>query len=303
MMRKAGRYHVGRGLMAVLLALFGWGVHEAHGTLKAHALRERLLHANTNEVPTIVGDMTSYRRWLNPLLQNAYHEAEASKEARKQLHTSLALLPVDPGQVEYLYQRLLNAAPTELPVIRDALAGHRDVLVERLWNLVGDRQADPEPRFRAACALAGYDASNSEPWQGASKFVADHLLLSVQKNPSHYSPLLETLRPIRDKLLGPLAEVYRNRERPDSERGFATNFLADYAADQRQSPRRSPHGCERQAVCRPVSEVQGTARGWPALVDRRSRPETTPGCDGGRQGKIGQAAGECGSGLAQNGPA
>ena len=32
----------------------GWGVYEGHGMLKAHALRDRLLDADTNEVPTIV---------------------------------------------------------------------------------------------------------------------------------------------------------------------------------------------------------------------------------------------------------
>src|SRR6516165_2418712 len=58
MMRKAGQYHVVRGLLvAVVLALVGWGAYEVHGTLKAHALRDRLLDANINEVPTIIEDM------------------------------------------------------------------------------------------------------------------------------------------------------------------------------------------------------------------------------------------------------
>src|SRR5262249_23614172 len=32
----------------------------------------------------------------------------------------------------------------------------------------------------------------------------------------------------------PLSEVYRSKGRPDSERSFATNILADYAADKPQ---------------------------------------------------------------------
>jgi serine/threonine protein kinase/formylglycine-generating enzyme required for sulfatase activity/tetratricopeptide (TPR) repeat protein len=237
MMRKARRYHAVRGLALVLvLALVGWGSYEGYGRLQAHALRDRLLNANTTDVPTIVVDMAPYRRWIDPLLRAAYAEAETGKDARKQLHTSLALLPVDAEQVEYLYQRLLNAGPTELPVIRDTLWGHRDVLTKRLWQVLDEAQAAPGQRFRAACALATYDSGGdgdpSGRWRKASKFVADHLLAAVQRNPSHYPPLLDMLQPVRARLLGPLAQVCRNRQRPESERAFATNILADYATDQ-----------------------------------------------------------------------
>jgi formylglycine-generating enzyme required for sulfatase activity len=233
MMRQATWHHVVRGLIAAfVLALLGFLGYESYGRLQAQALRDRLLDAKTNEVPTIVQDMALYRRWLDPLLRDARKEADANHDPGKQLHLSLALLPVDSGQVDYLYDRLLNAGPTELVVIRDALAGYRDVLVERLWQVVGDQQADPEQRFRAACVLAEYDANNREPWQRAAPFVIDQFLVSVQKNPSYYAPLLEMLRPARDKVQDPLAEVYRNRERPDAERHLATNLLVDYAADQ-----------------------------------------------------------------------
>ena len=56
---------------------------------------DRLLDANTSEVPAIVADMAPYRRWLDPLLHDAYAQAEKDKDRRKQLHASLALLPVD----------------------------------------------------------------------------------------------------------------------------------------------------------------------------------------------------------------
>ena len=94
MMRQAGRYHVVRGLaVAVALLLLlgaGW---EGFGRLRAVTLRDRLLEATTADVPGVVRDMGPYRRWLDPLLQKAYTEAEAGGDARKQLHASLALLP------------------------------------------------------------------------------------------------------------------------------------------------------------------------------------------------------------------
>src|SRR4029077_919563 len=125
------RYHGLREcLAAVFVALVAWGAYEGHGRLQALALRERLLVANTNEVPTIVEDMAPYRRWLDPLLYDAHALAEKDKlKRRKQLHASLALLPVDASQVDYLYERLLDAEPGEIPVIRDALAPYKTRLV------------------------------------------------------------------------------------------------------------------------------------------------------------------------------
>ena len=113
-------------------------------------LRDQLLDANTTDVPAIVQDMAPYRRWVDPLLREAYQEAEANHDRRKQLHASLALLPVDPGQVDYLYGRLLDAEPHEVPVIRDALAPHKEALLDKLWAVWND-----PPRARSATAAGG----------------------------------------------------------------------------------------------------------------------------------------------------
>ena len=83
MMRRARWYHLVRGLFVfVLLALIGWSGYEVQGTLKAHALLESLLHADTTQVPNIVANMSPYRRWLNPLLRAAC-KAGPGKDARK----------------------------------------------------------------------------------------------------------------------------------------------------------------------------------------------------------------------------
>jgi hypothetical protein len=165
MMRRAGRYHAIRALVvAVCLSLLGWGAYESHGSLQAHALRGRLLDADTHEVPTIVQDMALYRRWLDPLLHDAYAEAEKDNDRRKQLHASLALLPVDRAQVRYLYGRLLDAEPAEVPVIRDALAPHQQGLLDKLWAVAEAPEKGKESqRLRAASALAKFDAEG-ERW-------------------------------------------------------------------------------------------------------------------------------------------
>ena len=238
MMRTAGRYYVVRSLViAAFLTLLGWGTYEAHGTLQAHALRDRLLDANTTDVPTIVKDMAPYRRWLDPLLCDAHAQAEKEDNRRKQLHTSLALLPVDATQVDYLYGRLLDAEPPEVPVIRDFLAANKSDLVNRLWGGVEKPEKGKEQqRLRAACALASYDVPDNPlgtaRWQRASTIIADELLAAVEKNPSHYATLLEQLRPVRASLLPPLTAVYRSKAKPEAGRSFATTILADYAAEK-----------------------------------------------------------------------
>jgi formylglycine-generating enzyme required for sulfatase activity len=230
MMRTASRFHALRGFVAaVLLSLIGWGAYEGHGTLRAHALLERLLDANTNEVPSIVGDMAGYRRWLDPLLHDAQPRATQDQDRRELLHTSLALLPVDASQVAYLYARLLDAEPGEVPVIRDALTPHEEKLVDKLWAVVEAPEKGKESqRLRAAAALAKYDPDSGK-WAKAQEAVGNDLVVV----PAVYSATwMDSLRPVRHKLLPHLVAVYRDATRRDVERSLATDILADYAADQ-----------------------------------------------------------------------
>jgi serine/threonine protein kinase/formylglycine-generating enzyme required for sulfatase activity len=230
MMAKAGRCHAVRGLVvAVVLALLGWGGYETHGTVQAHALRDRLLDANTADVPTIVKEMESYRRWIDPLLRDASKEAEANKDARKQLHARLALLPVDATQVGYLTHRLLDAQPHELPVIRDALAPHKDALRDRLWAVAETPdQGRESQRLRAAAALAKYDP-DSERWAKASAGVVEDL---VRESPIFLGQWSKAFRPVRQRLLLALSNIFGERKSDRAaERTLATNLLADYAAD------------------------------------------------------------------------
>jgi formylglycine-generating enzyme required for sulfatase activity len=232
MMQKAARYHAVRGLVVlVLLILIGWGSYEGHGTLQAHALRDRLLNADTADVPNVVADMPSYRRWLDPLLQEANAQGEQEKDRRKLLHTSLALLPVDATQVAYLYGRLLEAKPSEVSVIRGALAPHKEHLVDKLWAVVEQPEIGKESRrLRAAAALAKYDPE-SQRWAKVQEAVSDDLV----KVPGGYlAAWMDSLRPVRGHLLAPLSVVFGSSSRRDVERSLAMDILADYAADRPQ---------------------------------------------------------------------
>jgi serine/threonine protein kinase/formylglycine-generating enzyme required for sulfatase activity len=238
MMRKAGRYHVVRGVaFLVVVLLLGWGGYEGYGWMQAEKLVESIVSAETADVPRLVEQLTPYHRWADDRLRRQVREAP--EDSKEHLNASLALVPVDATQVDYLYGRLLDAEPKDVAVIRDFLQPYKGHLVETLWAVVEHPPTGHEGRpLRAACALAGYDVTdddaNRQRWQAVSPVIADRLLAAVQQNPSRYDPLLKLLRPVRDRLVSPLSEVFRSGVRPPEDRSWATSILADYAADDLQ---------------------------------------------------------------------
>jgi len=238
MMGKAAWYHGAHGaVLAVLLAagvLAGsavWGqVVERHNADRAGGLVDQLRDADIEQAPEIIKAMGSYRRWTDPLLREAYADAESKQNPGRQLRASLGLLPVDPGQVDYLYGRLLNAEPREVGVIVQELSDYKGELTDRLWSVVDEPVKRPEGRrLRAAAALAAYDPE-SQRWDGAADRVVEQL---VSVNPVFLAAWMDGLRPVREMLQGPLAAVFRDRkEDRANERNLATNILADFAADR-----------------------------------------------------------------------
>ena len=129
------------GLVAALLvvaAFIGLAIRDRveEGREKAHAdgLVRSLLNAEAAQTPDIIKQMSAYRKWTDPLLRTEIDTA--GPKSRQKLRASVALLPNDPGQVDYLYSRLLDAELHEVPVIRDALAPHKDALIGKLWVAV-----------------------------------------------------------------------------------------------------------------------------------------------------------------------
>src|SRR5262249_23876611 len=182
MMRKATRYHAVRGLvvalMLVALSATGLSVRsqivERSNAHHAAGLVQRLLDAETPQVPGIVAEMGGYRHWTDPLLRDEVQKAKSN--SRPQLPASLALLPVAATQVKYLYGRLLDADPHEVSVIGVALTPHKGELLDRLWAVVEKpAKGKEQQRLRAAAALAKYDP-DSQRWAKERGPVANDLV-------------------------------------------------------------------------------------------------------------------------------
>ena len=165
--------------------------------------------------------MKPFRPWLDRRLAS---EREAgSADSRHRLHASLALLPVDRGQVGYLIDRMLEADPETLEVIRDALAtapGRDDA---RFWAVLEDPRARNSRRLRAASALAAYQP-DSPRWR---KVAPDVVTMLSAENLISVARWGELLRPVRGELLSPLHATFLE-QRGKERSSVSALLLAEY---------------------------------------------------------------------------
>ncbi len=136
MMRAAGRLHGLRWTAAlVVIAAIAFAGYESRGRSRANSLREELYSAEFSRVPIILEELANYRRWAVPALRQDLDESAKNlqsdkddeargRDNRTRLRASLALLPSDESQSEFLYACLIAAPPDEVDTIRRALLAH-----------------------------------------------------------------------------------------------------------------------------------------------------------------------------------
>jgi len=232
MIKNASKYYLIRTFLItssmLILGILFW---EGYSRVKSQGLVERLLDANSDDVPTIVNEISGYRRWANSMLLNANSKAEQENDERKQLHTSLALLPVDKEQIPYLYSKLLMANPNEVKVLTNSLEKYKAEFQQKLWNVLLEPESGKEFQvLRAASALAAYDGgADSKNWEKVSPLIVSQL---VKENPAFIGVWVETLRPVKNFLINMLSNTFNNRAQDKVvENSLATNLLADYSSD------------------------------------------------------------------------
>jgi serine/threonine protein kinase/formylglycine-generating enzyme required for sulfatase activity len=233
MMRKAGKYHaVRRAAVVLLLAVATFTgltirehVVQRQTAIYAEGLVLRVFDANITQIPDVIEALNEYRAWTDPLLTQL--QAQSANNPRMQLHASLALLPVDSSQVEFLYGRLLKAEPPELVVLRQSLLDHKQDLTERLWTVLENPQHNQDERFRAACALAAY-TPNDPRWEKAGPDVA--AMLVVQK-PFVIGQWTESLKGAGIWLAPTLAAFLADEKRSLSDKGLTATVYGMFAAE------------------------------------------------------------------------
>jgi serine/threonine protein kinase/formylglycine-generating enzyme required for sulfatase activity len=234
MMRRAGKVHWTRSgivtVALVVLTLAGVVVSRQIEARResdyAASLVRQLLAAEISQVPSIVQKLDGYRVPADPLLKQ--EDAQTAPGSNQKLHAALALLPVDATRVLYLGEQLPLVSPAQFRVLRDALLPYQEGLRESLWKLTLDPNREIQQRFQAACALATY-APDDRRWAELSTFAAGRL---VKLEASALVEWRETLRSAKSQLIKPLAMIYRDKKQTELSRTYATETLADYAADR-----------------------------------------------------------------------
>jgi serine/threonine protein kinase/formylglycine-generating enzyme required for sulfatase activity len=200
---------------------------EEQNEAEATRLVEGLLQAETSQVKTIIGNLSDYREYAEDDLGKAF--TESPDDSNSKLHASLAMLPDDKSVLPFLKEQLLTVSPMQFEYVRNLLETHKPELTADYWNIAKDSGQTPARRFQAACTLANYNPDN-EHWQDEMfvEFVADYL---VRVMPSELLPWRNALRPVKDDLTAPLVAIYRDANKGEQVRAFATDTLADYLSD------------------------------------------------------------------------
>lgn len=199
-----------------VLGLVGYARYHASTSV------DRLFSAETADVTEVVEEMSPYLRWAKPRLTAALNQPDL----KRQLHASLALLPIDQSQTEFLGLRLLTATPQECFVIGDAMKGHDPRPDDELWRRVTDTTLDTAARLRASCVLAMW-APHDARWSHHADDIAAWL---VSEDSLRLGDWMELLRPIGPRIADPLKELYDRSDRQDVQRN-AVVVLSEYWGD------------------------------------------------------------------------
>ncbi len=226
MMSRASRVNglVVSGAVTVLVVLAAAGVRAVIDTaVHARGLVPNLLVTKLDHVPETVAAMEHFRWWTDPELRRVLAENPDGSEPK--LRASVALLPVDPSQVEYLFVQLRQADPDQQLLLRKALEGHAEELTPRLRDLLRDAANDDPTTLPLAATLAAYSPDDPR-WEEVSAKVGRALARADSVSLKRW---LDALRPVRNHLKWPLASLYR-QDPSSAKSSKIADILTDYAS-------------------------------------------------------------------------
>ena len=124
----------------------------------------RLLDADSAGVTEIIDNLEPSRFWAEPVLKEEFDRQP--NDSPKKLHAALALLRGDDSYLDYVFDRLVQAPPQEIWLLRKEFQPHQDILHKRLWNLVSAPTKPGSPQFLSgSCLLACLPAGKDADWR------------------------------------------------------------------------------------------------------------------------------------------
>jgi formylglycine-generating enzyme required for sulfatase activity/tRNA A-37 threonylcarbamoyl transferase component Bud32 len=220
------------GVLLTLLGatvLGGLVVRRAKEQAGALAQADALPAAGSASVPALLKDLEAHRDTVRPRLWARWQDP-ALTDGHQRLRLGLALANDAEVRARLVALARMADEPQEVLLVRDALQPYAAEVAPLLWGPVAEPATPSRERFRLLAILATLDP-NSDRWAVRADEVVSAL---VRENILHVSGWAEALRPVRGGLISPLADVFRDGNRPGLERGLAADLLADYAGDQPQ---------------------------------------------------------------------
>jgi serine/threonine protein kinase/formylglycine-generating enzyme required for sulfatase activity len=236
MMRAAGRRHGLRACMRLLaVGVMIWGAYEGIGYLSAKLilLDPTMVEAvvNKDRITQASATIAPYRRWAIPLLKEISCNAEETLERRA--NACLLVLHLQPDDLDYACASLLKGDENEFLIIRDGLPpGLISNIMEPLWNILENVEADHDARQRAASTLLYYDPTSTR-WGNVAQQAVPLLVSRHIVPPKHWwgtnnlAPEWPKAEHFSRDLLEALVAFVKQKDRPDSER-----LVALYLASQ-----------------------------------------------------------------------
>jgi eukaryotic-like serine/threonine-protein kinase len=233
----ATRHYVSRILLGfVFVGLVVLCVDWQSNRSRARSLVDSLVRARTQDVPTIVGEMTPLRYWVDPLLRDRLASTRPATPAH--LHVAMALLPVDGAQEGTVLEGMLTAPPNDVTAIRETLTGASEPakLATGLWSELLDKRNSAARRLRAGAALAVCDpppsGTLSNRWEQAVGLLSGELIAELTVNARDFEAWTDLLRPLRHALCPELKRIYADPHRPEIDRHNAALVLGEFVGDQ-----------------------------------------------------------------------
>jgi len=289
--------------LVISYILYDVRLRAAQRQTQANGLVTALETAEIREVPRLIKQLQPDLHLVRDCLRALARAGPTDPSGlRRRLHATLALLPVDQTQVDFLVEQLLRAgaSPSELLVIRQELYdhGYAPVLTPKLQTSLAKTPTElTDSQLRAAGALALADPKNLH-WPTLGPLVATKL---VQQNPLLIGAWREVFQAIAPALTPPLRQHFADRNQPE-QRALAYTLLFEFATNTRaDDPRRTEDLAELIGEADPAQFDQvletlqaDRARAIDLLAGELARPARFDDALARRQGQIATALGRLG---------
>ncbi|MEZ6120334.1 MAG: serine/threonine-protein kinase [Pirellulaceae bacterium] len=200
-----------------------------HRQRNARLQVESVVHSDWNALPNTIGQLDLRNRRIDAELRRVMVEGDRDERLR----ASLALLPNDAGQAEFLFQQCFEISPQELGVVRTVLGDSLKQRVPELQAILRDTTQAADRRFRAGVLLAAdgtnVNHANDEDLTANAEFLAVRLISECERNPQQTADWLSLWQPAGRILADELFQLATDESVTSAERQWATVATCQFA--------------------------------------------------------------------------